>query len=159
MPRLSCSFCVLSSRSALVRAAQLRADLGAEYLRIEQVTGHSFRKDRSMAEIVGAAGAGEAIGAVEGWVASGGANIGPGRGGAQGTLAGVHRPLQLRPEQPPDDTAMVVRGGVLSREDVERTALMSADHPLRPRGRARPRSSRAVPICGRLPLQCRGACC
>ena len=134
MPRLSCSFCVLSSRSALVRAAQLRADLGAEYLGIEQVTGYSSRKDRLVADIVGAAGAGEAIVAIEERVAQDGAGIGPGRGGARGTLAGLHRPLQLRPEQPPVGTVMVVRGGVLSRENVERAALMSAEHLLRPLG-------------------------
>lgn len=51
MPRLSCSLCVLASRSALVRAAQLRPDLAAEYVRVEIKTGHRFRKDLSMAEI------------------------------------------------------------------------------------------------------------
>ncbi len=52
MPRLSCSFCVLASRSALVRAAQLRPDLAAEYAALEARIGHRFRQDLSMAEII-----------------------------------------------------------------------------------------------------------
>lgn len=55
MPRLSCSFCVLASRSALIRAAQLRPELAAEYARIEAKIGHRFRLDLSMAEIIAAA--------------------------------------------------------------------------------------------------------
>jgi 3'-phosphoadenosine 5'-phosphosulfate sulfotransferase (PAPS reductase)/FAD synthetase len=52
MPRLSCSFCVLASKGALVRAAQLRPDLAAEYAAVEARIGHDFRKDLSMAEII-----------------------------------------------------------------------------------------------------------
>ena len=52
MPRLSCSFCVLASRSALVRAAQLRPELAAEYATVEAETGHSFQASTSMAEII-----------------------------------------------------------------------------------------------------------
>lgn len=36
MTRLSCSFCVLASRSDLTRAAQLRPGLAAEYVRVER---------------------------------------------------------------------------------------------------------------------------
>lgn len=52
MPRLSCSFCVLSSKSALIRAAQLRPGLAGEYAGVEGRIGHRFRQDLSMAEII-----------------------------------------------------------------------------------------------------------
>ncbi|MEV5606391.1 hypothetical protein AB0L33_33660 [Streptomyces sp. NPDC052299] len=52
MPRLSCSFRVLASRPALIRAAQLRPALAAEYAAIEAKTGHRFQSDVSMAEII-----------------------------------------------------------------------------------------------------------
>ncbi len=55
MPRLSCSFCVLASRDALVLAAQLRPDLAAEYAAVEAEIGHSFQQARSMASIIEAA--------------------------------------------------------------------------------------------------------
>lgn len=55
MPRLSCCFCVLASRGALVRAAQLMPDLAAEYAAVEVRIDHRFRKDLSMAEIIEAA--------------------------------------------------------------------------------------------------------
>jgi len=59
MPRLSCRFCILASKSALVTAARLNPDLAREYLRVEQETGHRFRQDLSMEEIVEAADRGE----------------------------------------------------------------------------------------------------
>jgi 3'-phosphoadenosine 5'-phosphosulfate sulfotransferase (PAPS reductase)/FAD synthetase len=68
MPRLSCSFCVLASRSALVRAAQLRPELAAEYVEIERDIGHRFRADMSIAEIVAQAER-EHVTTVEGWTA------------------------------------------------------------------------------------------
>lgn len=49
---LSCSFCVLASRGALVRSAQLRPNLAADYAVAERRMGHRFRDDLSMAEIV-----------------------------------------------------------------------------------------------------------
>lgn len=52
MPRLSCSFCVLASTGALVRAAQLRPALAAEYARVELLIDHRFRNDLSMAKII-----------------------------------------------------------------------------------------------------------
>jgi 3'-phosphoadenosine 5'-phosphosulfate sulfotransferase (PAPS reductase)/FAD synthetase len=52
MPRLSCCFCVLASRSALVRAAQLMPDLAAEYERVELRIGHRFTQALSMTEII-----------------------------------------------------------------------------------------------------------
>ncbi|MGW1989599.1 phosphoadenosine phosphosulfate reductase domain-containing protein [Embleya sp. NPDC001921] len=52
MPRLSCVFCVLASRPALVRAAQLQPELAARYARVEAKIGHRFRNDLTMAEII-----------------------------------------------------------------------------------------------------------
>jgi 3'-phosphoadenosine 5'-phosphosulfate sulfotransferase (PAPS reductase)/FAD synthetase len=69
MPRLSCSFCVLASRSALVRAAQLRPDLAAEYVAAEQRMGHRFRQDLSIAAVVAEAERSPAPAAIEGWAA------------------------------------------------------------------------------------------
>lgn len=52
MKRLSCSFCVLGSRAGLIRAAQLRPELAAEYHAVEVAIGHSFRADLTMGEII-----------------------------------------------------------------------------------------------------------
>lgn len=68
MPRLSCSFCVLASKGALVRAAQLRPELAAEYAAVEVRIGHRFRQDLSMAEIIGLAER-ETVTEVRDWVA------------------------------------------------------------------------------------------
>jgi len=69
MPRLSCSLCVLASRSALVSAAQLRPDLAAEYLALELRMGHRFRQDLSMADIVEQARVSPVPTVVESWTA------------------------------------------------------------------------------------------
>lgn len=69
MPRLSCSFCVLASRSALVRAAQLRPDLAAELVEIEAEIGHRFKADLSMAEVVAEAERSPAPTVIEDWAA------------------------------------------------------------------------------------------
>ena len=68
MPRLSCCFCVLASRRALVCAAQNMPELAAEYARVESKIGHRFRRDLSMAEIIEAAQQ-EAVEAVDNWAA------------------------------------------------------------------------------------------
>lgn len=47
--------CVLASRSALIRAAQLRPDLAADYAAVEARIGHRFRQALSMADIITAA--------------------------------------------------------------------------------------------------------
>lgn len=52
MPRLSCCFCVLASKGALVRAAQLNPALAAEYAAVEVRIDHRFRNDLSMAQII-----------------------------------------------------------------------------------------------------------
>lgn len=68
LPRLSCSFCVLASRGALVRSAQVRPRLAAEYAAAEERMGHRFRHDLSMAEVVALADRAEhALGPVESW--------------------------------------------------------------------------------------------
>ena len=68
MPRLSCSFCVLASKPALVRAAQLRPELAAEYAAVEARIGHTFRQDLSMATIIELAAEGTAV-TITGWAA------------------------------------------------------------------------------------------
>jgi 3'-phosphoadenosine 5'-phosphosulfate sulfotransferase (PAPS reductase)/FAD synthetase len=52
LPRLSCRFCVLASRSALIRAAILDPAGAARRAELEERMGHKFRADLSMAEIV-----------------------------------------------------------------------------------------------------------
>jgi 3'-phosphoadenosine 5'-phosphosulfate sulfotransferase (PAPS reductase)/FAD synthetase len=52
MPRLSCMFCVLASKPALIRAAQLNPAGAAERVAMEDRMGHRFRNDLSMREIV-----------------------------------------------------------------------------------------------------------
>ncbi len=52
MPRLSCVFCVLASKGALVRAAQLLPILAEEYRRVEVAIEHDFRQNLPMAEII-----------------------------------------------------------------------------------------------------------
>lgn len=55
LPRLSCRFCVLAGRDALITAAQLDPQGAARRAAAEQQMGHQFRKDLSMAEIIAAA--------------------------------------------------------------------------------------------------------
>jgi 3'-phosphoadenosine 5'-phosphosulfate sulfotransferase (PAPS reductase)/FAD synthetase len=52
MPRLSCCFCVLAGKHSLVLAAKHNPELAGAYLGVEERTGHKFRNDLSMAEIV-----------------------------------------------------------------------------------------------------------
>lgn len=54
MPRLSCCFCVLSTRTALTLAAQHNPDLAQQYLAVEIKTGHRFTDKLSMAQIISA---------------------------------------------------------------------------------------------------------
>lgn len=67
IPRLSCSFCIFASRGALIRAGQLRPDLLAEYVRVEQTIGHTFRKDLPIAEIAAAVAAQAPAGVIDDW--------------------------------------------------------------------------------------------
>lgn len=52
MPRLSCVFCVLAGDRELVLAARLNPELAQEYVAVEARIGHTFKADRSMADIV-----------------------------------------------------------------------------------------------------------
>ena len=52
MPRLSCRFCVLASRSALVLAARLDPDGAERRAAMEQRMGHTFRKGLPMRDII-----------------------------------------------------------------------------------------------------------
>lgn len=69
MPRLSCCFCILSSKSALVLAAQHNPELAAEYVAVEARIGHRFRNDLSMAQIVELAAASAPVEHVDSWAA------------------------------------------------------------------------------------------
>lgn len=59
MSRLSCRFCVLASRADLICSARLNPDLARRYAQVEAETGHRFRVDLSMADIIADAAAGE----------------------------------------------------------------------------------------------------
>lgn len=54
LPRLSCRFCVLASRSALVRAAILDPDGAMRRAELEQRMDHQFQPGQSMADIIAA---------------------------------------------------------------------------------------------------------
>lgn len=74
MPRLSCCFCVLATKSALVLAAQQNPELAAEYAAVEERIGHQFRgkpgtkNSLSMVEIIDAARS-ETVVTVANWAA------------------------------------------------------------------------------------------
>jgi 3'-phosphoadenosine 5'-phosphosulfate sulfotransferase (PAPS reductase)/FAD synthetase len=55
LPRLSCRFCVLAGKAALIRAALLDPAGAARRADLEQRIGHQFRQDLSMADILQAA--------------------------------------------------------------------------------------------------------
>lgn len=52
MPRLSCRFCVLASKSALVLSAQLNPELAQEYADLEEKMGCTFQAGQSMTDII-----------------------------------------------------------------------------------------------------------
>ena len=68
MPRLSCCFCVLASKSALVLAAKHNPELAQEYVKVEIRTGYRFTDAVSMADIVAEAEATEDV-VAEDWAA------------------------------------------------------------------------------------------
>ena len=59
MPRLSCSFCVLASRDALLLAGIERPDLLERYVEVEKKIGHSFKQGMTIASIKEAIARGE----------------------------------------------------------------------------------------------------
>jgi len=68
MPRLSCVFCVLAPKSALVLAAQHNPDLAREYEAVETRTGYSFQNGLSMTEVIAAAETADQV-VAEDWAA------------------------------------------------------------------------------------------
>jgi len=69
MPRLSCRFCVLASRSALVLAARLDPDGARRRADLEDAMGHQFRADVSMREIIAEAAHATGAAPAEDWAA------------------------------------------------------------------------------------------
>jgi 3'-phosphoadenosine 5'-phosphosulfate sulfotransferase (PAPS reductase)/FAD synthetase len=69
MPRLSCRFCVLASRSALVLAARLDSDGAERRAAMKERMGHRFRNDLAMRDIVAEAKTAPGPAAVEDWAA------------------------------------------------------------------------------------------
>lgn len=68
LPRVSCVFCVLSPRKALVLAGKHNPELLAEYVAVEKEIGHSFRKELPIAEIKRAVDEGETTnGVIRDW--------------------------------------------------------------------------------------------
>ena len=52
MSRLSCRFCVLSSRADLVCSARLNPDLAGRSAEVERRIGHRSRTDLTMADVI-----------------------------------------------------------------------------------------------------------
>lgn len=69
MPRLSCIFCVFSSRPALILAGKHNPELLADYVAVEKRISHRFRNDQSIAEIAEAIERGEEPGPITTWEA------------------------------------------------------------------------------------------
>ncbi len=67
MPRLSCVFCIFSPREALMLAGKHNRELLAEYVRLEEEVGYSFRQQLSLADIEAALERGEEPGPVPSW--------------------------------------------------------------------------------------------
>lgn len=59
MPRLSCCFCIFAPKPALVLAGKHNPDLLRDYIAVEELIGHKFRLDCSMADVGAAVSAGE----------------------------------------------------------------------------------------------------
>lgn len=69
MPRLSCRFCVLASRDALMVAGEHNPQLLDRYVELEQLTGTTFQAGTSLAEVRDALARGERATKVATWVA------------------------------------------------------------------------------------------
>lgn len=67
MPRLSCVFCVFAPKAALMIAGKANPELLAEYVRVENKIGHTFRHGFRIAEVQEAIARGEQPGAVTTW--------------------------------------------------------------------------------------------
>jgi 3'-phosphoadenosine 5'-phosphosulfate sulfotransferase (PAPS reductase)/FAD synthetase len=64
MPRLSCCFCIFAPKSALVLAGKHNPTLLRNYVAVEELIGHTFRQDCSMADVAAAVAAGEKPGVI-----------------------------------------------------------------------------------------------
>ncbi len=69
MPRLSCCFCILASREAWMLAGKHNPELLAEYVRVEEKTGHQFTMAHSLADVKRDLDAGVEPGPVPTWEA------------------------------------------------------------------------------------------
>jgi 3'-phosphoadenosine 5'-phosphosulfate sulfotransferase (PAPS reductase)/FAD synthetase len=69
MPRLSCRFCVLASRSALVLAARLDPEGARLRADLESAMGHQFRADVSMRQIISEATRATSMAPAQDWAA------------------------------------------------------------------------------------------
>jgi 3'-phosphoadenosine 5'-phosphosulfate sulfotransferase (PAPS reductase)/FAD synthetase len=67
MPRLSCCFCILAPRSALLLAGAHNPQLLAEYVAVERAVGHAFRQELPLADVQAALRRGERPGPVRDW--------------------------------------------------------------------------------------------
>lgn len=67
MPRLSCVFCIFAPKAALMLAGKHNPELLAEYVRVENKTGHKFRTDISLAEVQELVQIAPAAGPVSDW--------------------------------------------------------------------------------------------
>jgi DNA sulfur modification protein DndC len=53
MTRMSCSFCILSRKSDLIRASELRPELYAKYVALEADIGHTIKHKKTLEEFTG----------------------------------------------------------------------------------------------------------
>lgn len=69
MPRLSCCFCIFAPPRALVLAGQHNRDLLHQYVAVERQTGHKFRQDVTLEQILARVESGEVVppGELQGW--------------------------------------------------------------------------------------------
>jgi 3'-phosphoadenosine 5'-phosphosulfate sulfotransferase (PAPS reductase)/FAD synthetase len=67
MPRLSCCFCIFAPRAALVLAGRHNLTLLREYVGVEERTGHDFRPDLALRDVLSAVESGEDPGPVTTW--------------------------------------------------------------------------------------------
>ena len=66
MPRLSCVFCIFAPKPALILAGKHNRTLLNAYVAVEQETGHTFRQDFTLADILAAVEKGETPGGMAG---------------------------------------------------------------------------------------------
>lgn len=67
MPRLSCCFCIFAPEKALLLAGKHNPELLAEYVRIEEKIGHSFKANMKISLIAEKLAAGIEVGPVTDW--------------------------------------------------------------------------------------------